>query len=408
MDIFMVLLNTINLALLVWYCVYILKHNIDSSLFWLLACSLYFVNVPLTFDSLCVFGCGIENYTNTLKQYNEFWEIGMKDSYFNVSVASLIFNLVLILSYHLITIKHHHLMVRPMLDNNEQNIFMSYKLYFAISLIGLVLFMYNKGLSSIITLGTGHYTNVAGNKFTTFFQSLFLGIGSIGIIRGMVEKRYTLVVIIAIPILLVAYMTEARAQIIALTFAFVYYYIWNTNLGVKILMHLAVLGLLIAILLTSYRGGIKFYPLAKDWCYTDLFYSFEHQSLLATHGENLKRLLFTGFYKYQTYDITFKLADFKFFKGWGSLHPSMLGWAYIDLGNLYWLLAAYFGVFLGLCDILRYKLPFRYNLLFVPFVFIFSSVAARGSIQYAYASIIYPFLIMCLYLIFSRYIKTLQ
>lgn len=406
MDILMVLMNTVNLALLITYCIWILKRKIDSSLFWLLACLLYFVNVPLLFDSIAIFWCGIDDYTYTLKQYNNFWEIGMKDCFFKVSVSSLVFNVVLILSYHFATIKHRYKMAIPLLDENNQNLFMSYKLYAIVSLIGLVLFMYNHGLSTIVFLGTGRNANVAGNRFTILFQSLFLGIGSIGIIRGMVEKRYVEVAIIAIPVLLVAYITGARSQIIALAFAFIYYYIWKADLTAKQLVYIVVLGLLVSVVLTSYRGGIRFYPLAKDGSYADLFYSFENQNHLATHGENFKRLLLTGFYKYQTYDITFKLADFKFFKGWGSLHPSMLGWAYIDLGNLYWLLAAYFGVFLGMCDVLRYKLPFRYNLLFVPFVFIFSSVAARGSVQYAYASIIYPFIIMCLFLIFRRYLQT--
>lgn len=142
MDILMVLLNSVNLTMLIAYCIWTLKCKVDSSLFWLLACLLYFVNVPLMFDSLLVFWYGTDDFTLLMKQYNQFWENGFAGSFLDVSVASLIFNVVLILSYHIVIANHRHLMVRPEFDNGDSNLFMSYKVYFALSLIGLLLFIY--------------------------------------------------------------------------------------------------------------------------------------------------------------------------------------------------------------------------------------------------------------------------
>lgn len=406
MDILLILLNAANVSLLILYCLRLLRQKTDSSLFWLLACLLYFQNIPLLFDSFAFLCCGVDQFSAILEKRNEYWERDYVDFYLRISIASLVFNLVLILIYRFVTrTTRQKIKFSELRPSDTNNLFLPYWVYIFFSLTGLLLFMYNTGISSIAYYGTNNYINVSGNKFTTLGQSLFLGIGSGGIIRGMFEKKYISVAIISIPILLVAYMTGARAQVIALVFSFIYYFIWSSEFKLKNLLLIIILGVLVVVILTSYRSGLYVYPITKDVSFSDLFFSFKHQNALCTHGEDLKRLILTGFYDYNAYDITYKIADYKFFTGWGSLHPTMLGWAVVDLGNFYWLLALYIGIFLGLCDILRNKLPQKYNLMFVPFIFIFSSVATRGSVQYAYSSIIYPFFVVCLYLIFHRRIK---
>lgn len=414
MEVLNVLINLLNIVVITAFCYSTLKRRTDSSLFWLLLCLLYFTNIPLLFDSLAFFWIGADGYTQILKASNDYWEAGNYELMPKVSAYSFIFNLTLMASYLITTHRKLSSFSFPKIQDAghsapvTQSAFFPFGFYLAAGLAGLLLFMWLFGLTAITKLGTGNYTPVFENRYVNFFQGFFLSIASIGVIKGMFERKYFMTLLISLPIVLVGYITEARAKIIALAFCFLYYFIWANSFRKISWRKIVLFGggcLLLVYILTSYRGGMGMYPITKDWSYADLFYSFKNQAVLTTHGEDMKRLVLTGFYPYEAQDITFKLADYKFFKGWGSLHPTLLAWAYIDLGSFYWIVAFYIGFFLGLCDLLRHRLSTRYGLLFLPFVFTFVSTAARGSVQFAYAAIIYPFILMCLYLIYRSFKK---
>jgi len=169
------------------------------------------------------------------------------------------------------------------------------------------------------------------------------------------------------------------------------------------MIKLVVVAIIMSILFTSYRGGWgASYPLTRDMSYFDMFYAYQNADAITTSGSNTKRLILTGLISYDAEDLTVKLASYKFFTGWGSLHPTIIGWALIDLGkSCFWLLAVYIGCFLGFCDRLRYSLPRKYNFFFLAFIFMFCAVAVRGSVQYAYSGIIYPFLMLTIYYIYN-------
>ena len=92
--------------------------------------------------------------------------------------------------------------------------------------------------------------------------------------------------------------------------------------------------------------------------------------------------------------------------GWGSLHPTILGWAFIDLGKYYGFLALFLGGILGICDRIRLSCKPIVNIMFLSFVFSFSAIAMRGSLQYAYSSFIYPFFMLIIYKIIQNKVFT--
>ena len=99
------------------------------------------------------------------------------------------------------------------------------------------------------------------------------------------------------------------------------------------------------------------------------------------------------------------MADYKFFPGWGSLHPTLYGWAYIDLGFYGFILAIYLGIFSGILDQVRYKLPVKYNILFIPFIMRFITVLIRGSVQNAYSNIVYILFIFIIIYVMLKYVN---
>lgn len=417
MNVSTIFINILNVFFICIFSYICLKKKRDTSLFWLFLSLLYFYNIPLLVDSFGYDFMGDRPYNLLLSEHNQYWNNDNVKWIDKISLCSLAFNIILYLSYRVTTLNSFKRFSFPEIDESytphelAKTTFFPFYWYVGFSLIGLALFFWDHGLTAITVLGTGNFASTLNNRFVTFFQGLFLGIASVGVVRGLLEKKYLYLILIAIPIILVGYMTEARARIISLAFFIIWYFLWiksSQGFSLRKILFLACFLFLVVFVLTSYRGGMGIYPIAKDFSYADLYNAFRYEPSLSTAGEDTKRLLLTGFYNYQAEDITYKLADYMFFVGWGSLHPTLLGWCYIDLGEWYWLIAVYFGFFLGIVDKLRHKLSSRYNLLILPFIFIFTSVAARGSVQYAYAAMIYPFLLLVIYFLYTKFKKELQ
>lgn len=252
-------------------------------------------------------------------------------------------------------------------------------------------------------------SNSRNNPILNFIVDILVTVSPMFILRGLYEKKYLLSLFTLIPTVIIGYITLSRALIIAAIFYFLYFFVWkaaNVKVNFKIIFKLLVIALSFSILLTVFRGSdATTYPLYRDVSYSDLFYSYANQSGLSTGGNNFIRLLLTGFYDYQTEDITKKIAEYKFGSDWGTLHPTVLGWAYVDLKNFFWLLSLFLGILIGLCDRLRYSLPIKVNFMINAFLFSFISVAIRGSVQYAYSNLFYPIILFFFIYIFKRLMK---
>lgn len=130
MDILLILLNAANVSLLILYCLRLLRQKTDSSLFWLLACLLYFQNIPLLFDSFAFLCCGVDQFSAILEKRNEYWERDYVDFYLRISIASLVFNLVLILIYRFVTrTTRQKIKFSELRPSDTNNLFLPYWVY---------------------------------------------------------------------------------------------------------------------------------------------------------------------------------------------------------------------------------------------------------------------------------------
>lgn len=401
---FAFLVNVVHMSLLAYVILHILRKKQDSSLLWLLISLMYFVDIPLFFDSLESLVNGSYKWETTVIEYNTWsegsWERGFINKYLlDLSIKALFFDLFIILSYNIVIGKNKKYNILEYNRSSIENSFFSWSVCYGISYIGFLLFLINYSLIGGSIL--------AGNKIVNLLQGICITIAPLGLIKGFFQKQYLLGIGTILPVITVALMFEARARVISLAFVLLYFYLWknsNTKFGWKNLLTLILIAFGGSLLLTALKGadGVS-YPFVKDVSYIHLFYFYEHLDSVSTNGTNFLRLLLTGINSIEVEDITFKLADYKIFVGWGSLHPTMLGWALVDLKGMYWLLAIWAGLFLGFSDRLRRKLPKKYNLLYMSLIFVFVSVAARGSVQYAYAAIVYPFFLVIFYSLCKKF-----
>lgn len=400
-----VLINILNTGILFYFCYKCVKNKIDSSLLWISISSLYFINIPLLYDS--ILSLFQTNYEYSIIQANENWVNGTFKSIYIISISSLVFNLLFYASYFL-TISPRKVMKlnkRINVSNNIQLNVIPWWLCILVCYSSFFLFLFNNGISNISNLGTAEwYSGRINNSIINFLSSFLLSLSSFTVFKALVEKKVWTGMICIIPLLLVEYITESRALIISSAFYFLFFVIINTKtMTLYRMLTILIIAFLLSVLLTFWRGGLGlFYPNSKDVSYSDLFYAYSISEIISTHGTNSLRLILTGFYRIEAYDITRAIADYKIKMGWGSLHPTILGWAFVDLGHYYGILALYFGFLLGICDRIRLSCKPIVNLIFLSFVFSFTTIAIRGSVQYAYALFIYAFFILIIYRIIVK------
>lgn len=227
---------------------------------------------------------------------------------------------------------------------------------------------------------------------------------SVGVIRAFYAKNIIGGLLVIAPVLIIGIFTGARSQIIPVVFYVIYFFIWsNAKLKLKNILLFGGIAFALVLLLTISRETVTaIYPVYKDWAYIDLFYSYDVASSISTHGLNSLVMIARDILPVQVQDITTLVADTKYGVGWGSLHPSLLGWAYIDLLNLNWLLAIFFGVLMAIYDRLRHNMPNAIYFMFLSYEFAFLAIAIRGSVQFAYSQLFYPTVILILLFIFDK------
>lgn len=399
------LLSLTNVILLLSVSYKCVKRRIDTALLYYCAISLYFINIPLLFDSLMVGLNGMNAWDATLADVNKYWTSGALRNIELVALNSLIFNIVFLASYYWVCkgqIKTGKMTYRPLNNNTLSSL--SWGTCFLFVIMGLIIFMVYNNITSFSNMEVGEwYENRSNDRVLGLLASLLVPLMSVGVIRTMYSKNYVLGLILLSPVLIIGISTGARSQIIPIVFYVMFYLLWANTKGFRLknILVIGIIGYVLVYLLTITRESFTaVYPLYKDWSYLDLFYVYEMGSSISTHGLNTLTMLLRDFLPLQVEDITTVVADSKFGAGWGTLHPSLLGWAYVDLQNYYWVLAALFGVIIGFYDRLRHRMPMLIYLLFLSYEFAFLAIAVRGSVKFAYSQLFYPMLILiALYLI---------
>lgn len=390
--------NLINTFLLLYIVSYSVKKRVDTCLSYYSIITLYFIMVPLLFDSIMILISGIQPWESVIQEANVLWSYGSLKNISRVSLDFLIFNSCFFLSYWVICkkpLKHSVLSYRPL--NSSSLSSLTWGRCFVITFIGLAVFMLYNGIDTFYKMDVAEwYEHRSDSRLLGLIASLTVPIMSVGVLRMMFSKDFVRGSILLLPVLIIGVFTGARSQIIPVVFYFLYFFFWsNKKIQIKNVLLILAFGVFAIFVLTVSREEVNaMYPLYKDSSYIDLFYVYDVGQSITTHGLNSLAMIVRDFLPVDVEDITNLVADTKFKVGWGNLHPSLLGWAYVDLLEFNWLLAIFFGVFLAIYDRLRHKMPNLIYFLFLSYEFAFLAIAIRGSVRFAYSQLLYPTLIL--------------
>lgn len=400
------LVNAVNIVLLVYTIIFCVKKRVDSCLLFYCLISLYFINIPLLFDSYMTAINGVDQWERELIEANPLWTYGTLVNIVKISVDSLVFNFCFLLSYWFVINKKYVKKILPYRPLDGQSLSsLSWRRCLFIAYLGLIVFMIYNGIDSFHRMSGGEwYENRSNNRLLALTTSLFVPVMSVGVVRALFSRDIILGIFILLPTFIIGYCTSARSQIISVIFYFLFYFFWvNKKITTKNFIIISSFVLIAVFTLTVLREDVNsIYPLYKDWAYVDLFYVYDVGQAITTHGLNTLAMIVRDFVPINVEDITLLVADTKYGVGWGSLHPSILGWAYVDLLNFHWLLAIFFGVWLAIFDRIRHKMPMLLYLAFLSYEFSFLAIAIRGSVHFAYSQLFYPTLLLILLFVLDR------
>lgn len=388
----------VNVFFLIYVTYFCLKRHIDSAMLYYSIVSLYFINIPLLYDALMVQIHGVNTWETTLMNVNRYWTSGSLQNIDTIAQDSLIFNLALLLSYYVICglcIKKRKFDYRPL--NRHSLSSLSWTTCFLFAFLGMAIFMRYNNITSFKMMEVGEwYEGRSDSRILALLASLLVPLMSVGVIRVLYTKNYLLGFILLLPVLIIGIFTGARSQIIPVVFYVLFFFFWKySKISIKNILLIGGVSLLFIYILTVAREDVTaLYPVFKDWSYIDLFYVYDMGSSISTHGLNTATMILRDFFPQQVEDITLVVAESKFGAGWGTLHPSLLGWAYVDLQNFNWLLAIILGMVIALFDRLRHRMPMLIYLLFLSYEFSFLAIAIRGSVKFAYSQLLYPLLLL--------------
>lgn len=379
----------------------------------------YFCAMPIFIDSLLMFFGGLDNLSSIISADTpDYWGNVNSDILFKINIFSLIFICVFYFfdavfkGIFKVQVKHNY----------------NYNFIQLIVLFGLVLipcfFLVSEGFNFISNQKEGlDISKTAKNLY------IILPLGTIVAYNLFNNKRYLLGFLFCIPILIVSFMSQSRTLFILVPVAIIMSYVVSAKLieFKKIFIYvLLVLSLTqIVKIATNEDYGIYYTDnkvlflvnkMIRDVSIGDAYYSFYIRGIdpnLTTEGSSSLALVSVGIIppfinrdlflpeKTATYKIyQLRYGDFDF----GSIHPTLIGYAYFDLGFLGFLLAIFFAGMMRLYYYLMSKFSFSQAIAPVLLgVFIF--VALRGSVNVAYFNLIYSGFLIFLILMLIHYIR---
>lgn len=220
-----------------------------------------------------------------------------------------------------------------------------------------------------------------------------------------------------LPTILISFITSERPYLAP---ALGILFLWMVSLGKNTLPNLfKIIGVgVFAIFLMRF---VRFYAnqqdfdllgiiFSRDSSTSVLYYIFqtpEHYAGL-THGNALVFLLSTGIIPdfllssrdFTLVDIPSILAFDRFGWTFGTIHPTLYGWFFVDCGWYAILFALILGFFIGKFNNFTQKYSSRLYSIFVVAISLFIFVGLRGSLQVAYSKAFYIFLIGCFLMLF--------
>ncbi len=403
MLLFSLTLNLISVYIITKFVLFS-KFDINKSLVVFGACSLFFVKIPLLFDSAASLFTSSQYWGNYLTQANNNLLANYRalndNCIFIASSFAFLFDCIIIVFY----IFAHKFICHSSLDNfNKKNMviedmmFFPWYIYFLFAIIGLLCFILNYGLD-FSDFGFGYRSRHASNinKFLLVLSPLFFSMSCPGLNLSQ-PKALLRYLCILFPISLIALAVESRELYIAAIIFIIYFFI-SKKIEKKIYINFVcrILGAFLFLCICANRMrkiDFKIYPIWRDFALCDYYFVIDHFQDLFNNYLAIDELIKTGwtfiFERGNNIELVEKIADYKFAVGWGGLHPTGYGWCYIDGGWYALFYALFFGFVMFLSDLLQSFLDKRMAFLYTGVKITFITVFVRGSCQVAYANFYY-------------------
>lgn len=258
--------------------------------------------------------------------------------------------------------------------------------------------------------------------FQAVYSSL-LAVASAGIYYSLLRKKYVFALACSLPSILLAFLLTQRPYLVPVLSCFLMYILQKYKKvrlmeGLKIIF----IGLFIVFLFTSVRfgrGHLSYldillstaYPIVRDPATSTMYYAFEVGPALEEYGEYfaIKFLLGTGWFpatffgerEFVSADLPHILAASRFSWDYGTIHPSIYGWSFVDMGWFGLSFAAFLGLLIGFCQVWSKGSIIREGVIYST-MSIFLLVAVRGSVQVGYSRMFYS---LVLGVIFAWFIE---
>ncbi len=388
------ILAAINLGLSLWRLIQDTRNRRPMVLFWI--ASLYVAGIPLLVDSALVLAGHADKWGQALSLQRISFPYDLSgDLLLRIVVFVLAFNAIVAFSAEVarrLYAAKREPAVRP--DQIEEHI-PSMRLLVIMGWLGLGIY----GLYGMRRFVFGVPVYALYILFTTF--------SSAGVFLAIIGSRRLWALIGAAPAIVAAYVSTTRPVIATL--------IGCTLLGLlarykgslfRILVFLGVGGLAMVFVLNTVLGPRAYqksynsflYPLNRDESVNNLYFCFDEEMLddPGTEFAGIKCLLATGFVpeslfgarQLQDADVTWYLAACRFFPGWGTLHPTIYGWSFVDMKWYGLGFAAFFGLLVSaLTEWSQHDFARRAVVAAVASKLII--VGVRGSVQVGYSSLVY-------------------
>lgn len=418
-ELFALLFLVLSLILSFWQIKLCLKRRDWQIFFW--AGAIYFAIYPMLTDVTLMLGGGLEKFHDTLAQDNP--------NYWGGVYAAIAFKAAVFIFLYCIVFYYSDAFLRSKIPEKTR------AKYFRFNSMSLVLLLVLSVLPCVLLYFEGaDYIYNQKNEVTLSKSAAYLGVliplGPVVAYGLLQRKRYFLSFIFFLPISIVAFLGQSRSLFFLVPGAIIFYVLGNSRqvLGVGRLFISLVLLLVLsqAVKLignenygywtTDNKFAFIIANTFRDGSVGDLYYSFhvrETEEKLTTEGRSSLALAMTGiippFLGRNMFDaqntVTYRIYQLRFGEyDFGSMHPTVFGYFYFDLGFLGILSAFFLAFILRFYVFIMSRYEFSSS---IPPVMIagFYFVAMRGSLNVAYFRFIYGGVAIFLVLLFVCHIQ---
>ena len=368
---------------------------------------IYFICIPFVFDSLLLMMGIFDSFNNQYSNENPTYWNGVN---LEILTKSVFYTIFFVFLYRVFDLIFYNLFKINKYKNKVFYNFSSFGIFF-IFLISLV------PCIAILMSGAdfieNQLNNSSGSALATY-TNIFLPLSAVMIYYCIIKKKYTWVILFTLPLLVVSIFSQSRTLFFYIPAAYLMAYFQVSTKKINI----AKLGVILVILLSlsqmvkifvNENYGFKdaenkiafiFGKTFRDVSIGDFYYSIdirENFPDLTTDGKSTLALVSTGLIPpmlgpqlfdpqntatYRIYQLRFGDVDF------GSMHPTLIGYSFFDLGWLGFVLAIWLPFILRIYQRITYI--FSYTCFISPvMISAFMFVGLRGSLNVAYFKLIY-------------------